>query len=132
MNYSSISEAAAKFNMPQSTLRYYEKKGLLPFIKRDEVGRRLFSDHQMALFEIVLCLKNTNMPISSIKQYMDWVIEGDTTVEKRLEMMMQHKKTVLDEISLMTESLKGIDFKIERYTKQIQERKQDEMRKEEL
>jgi DNA-binding transcriptional MerR regulator len=126
MNYSSISEAAAKFNMPQSTLRYYEKKGLLPFIQRDEVGRRLFSDHQMALFEIVLCLKNTNMPISSIKQYMDWVIEGDTTIEKRLEIMMQHKQTVLDEISLMTESLKGIDFKIERYTKQIQERKQDE------
>lgn len=126
MNYSSIGEAAAKFNIPQSTLRYYEKKGLLPFIQRDEVGRRLFSDHQMALFEIVLCLKNTNMPISSIKQYMDWVIEGDTTVEKRLEMMMQHKQTVQDEISLMTESLKGIDFKIERYTKQIQEIKQDE------
>ncbi|MDN3015700.1 MerR family transcriptional regulator [Paenibacillus sp. BSR1-1] len=126
MNYCSISEAAAKFNLPQSTLRYYEKKGLLPFIQRDEADRRLFSDYQMALFEIVLCLKNTNMPISSIKQYMDWVIEGDPTVEKRLEMMMQHKQTVLNEISLMTESLKGIDFKIERYTKQIQERKQDE------
>jgi DNA-binding transcriptional MerR regulator len=125
MNYYSISEAAAKFNMPQSTLRYYEKKGLLPLIERDEAGNRLFSEDQMALFEIVMCLKNTHMPISSIKQYIDWVVEGDTTVEERLDMMKQHKQTVLSEISLMTESLKGIDFKIERYTKQIQERKQD-------
>ncbi|MEH7399883.1 MerR family DNA-binding transcriptional regulator [Gottfriedia acidiceleris] len=29
MKYCSISEAAAKFNITESTLRYYEKKGLL-------------------------------------------------------------------------------------------------------
>jgi len=121
MNYYSISEAAAKFNMPQSTLRYYEKKGLLPLIQRDDVGRRLFSEDQIALFEIVLCLKNTDMPISGIKQYIDWVVEGDNTIEQRLEMMKNHKQVVLSEISLMMESLKGIDFKIDRYTKQIQE-----------
>ncbi|WP_280513076.1 MerR family transcriptional regulator [Heyndrickxia shackletonii] len=107
-------------------MRYYEKQGLLPLIQRDEAGRRLFSEDQIALFETVLCLKNTNMPISSIKQYIDWVIEGDSTIELRLEMMKNHKRAVLEEISLMRESIKGIDFKIERYTKQIQERKQDE------
>ncbi|MBD2872380.1 MerR family transcriptional regulator [Paenibacillus sp. IB182493] len=53
--------------------RYYEKKGLLPLIERDEAGRRLFSEDQMALLETVICLKNTHMPISGIKQYMDWV-----------------------------------------------------------
>lgn len=72
MKYCSISEASAKFNIPESTLRYYEKKGLLPLIERDEAGRRLFSEDQMALLETVICLKNTHMPISSIKQYMDW------------------------------------------------------------
>ncbi|WP_245624999.1 MerR family DNA-binding transcriptional regulator [Paenibacillus stellifer] len=49
MKYCSISEASAKFSIPESTLRYYEKKGLLPLIERDEAGRRLFSEHQMAL-----------------------------------------------------------------------------------
>ncbi|WEG11035.1 MerR family transcriptional regulator [Pullulanibacillus sp. KACC 23026] len=116
-----IGEAAAKFNLPQSTLRYYEKKGLLPLIKRDESGNRLFSEDQIALFETVMCLKSTHMPISSIKKYIDWVVEGETTVEKRLEMMNQHKQDVLAEIALMTDSLKGIDYKIERYTKQMQE-----------
>jgi DNA-binding transcriptional MerR regulator len=126
MKYYSIGEVAVTFKIPQSTIRYYEKKGLLPLIQRDETGRRLFSEDHIALFEIVLCLKNTNMPISSIKQYIDWVVEGDSTIELRLEMMKNHKRDVLEEISLMMESVKGIDFKIERYTKQIQERKQDE------
>ncbi|MEH7454981.1 MerR family transcriptional regulator [Gottfriedia acidiceleris] len=117
MKFCSISEAAAKFNITESTLRY-EKKGLLPLIERDKAGRRLFSENQISLLETVICLKNTHMPISSIKQYIDWVIEGDNTVELRLEMMRNHKQAVLEEISLMTNSLERIDFKINRYTNQ--------------
>jgi DNA-binding transcriptional MerR regulator len=125
MNYYSISEAAVKFNIPESTLRYYEKKGLLPLIERDEAGRRLFSEDQIALLETVICLKSTHMPISGIKQYIDWVVEGDNTIDLRLEMMKNHKAAVIDEISLMTESLKGVDEKIIRYTKRTQERKEN-------
>lgn len=126
MKYLSISEASAKLNIPESTLRYYEKKGLLPLIERDDAGRRLFSENQMVLLETVVCLKNTHMPISQIKQYMDWIIEGNRTLETRLDMMQKHKQAVLEEISIMQESLKGIDFKITRYTHQIQERNQNE------
>ncbi len=121
MKYCSISEVSAKFNIPESTLRYYEKKGLLPRIERDENGRRLFSEVQMALLQTVICLKNTRMPIKEIKQYMDWIQEGDATIERRLEMMTKHKQNVLDEISLMTDSLQGIDEKIKRYTNRIRE-----------
>jgi DNA-binding transcriptional MerR regulator len=125
MKYLSISEASAQLNIPDSTLRFYEKKGLLPMIERDDAGRRLFSEDQMALLETLVCLKNTHMPISQIKQYMDWIIEGNRTLEARLEMMQNHKQAVLDEISLMQESLKGIDFKINRYAHQIQERNEE-------
>ncbi|WP_373456919.1 MerR family transcriptional regulator [Paenibacillus sp. MDMC362] len=90
-------------------------------MERDEAGRRLFSEVQMALLQTVICLKNTRMPIREIKQYMDWIQEGDTTIERRLEMMTKHKQNVLDEISLMTDSLQGIDEKIKRYTDRIKE-----------
>ncbi|MDQ0496486.1 hypothetical protein QOZ95_004676 [Paenibacillus brasilensis] len=65
------------------------------------------------------------MSISNIKQYIDWIVEGDNTLQPQLEMMKFHKQAVLDEISLMTESLKGIDFKITRYTNRIQESNKD-------
>ncbi|MBB6634124.1 MerR family transcriptional regulator [Cohnella thailandensis] len=125
MKYVTIGEAAARWNIPESTIRYYEKKGLLPFIERDEAGRRLFSERQMALFEIILCLKNTQMPIGDIKQYMDWVAQGDDTVDLRLEMMKKHKQAVQAHIDSMTESLAGIDVKIDRYTNQINQREEE-------
>ncbi|GJM79620.1 hypothetical protein HMSSN139_21160 [Paenibacillus sp. HMSSN-139] len=119
MKYYSIGEASATYDIPESTLRYYEKKGLLPFIERDEAGRRLFSERQLALLQIVICLKNTNMPISGIRQYMEWVVEGDTSIQNRLDMLVKHKQKVADEIALMNEHLLGIDDKIERYQKQL-------------
>ncbi|WNQ10785.1 MerR family transcriptional regulator [Paenibacillus aurantius] len=121
MKYYSIGEASAKYNIPESTLRYYEKKGMLPLIERDDAGRRLFSERQMALVEAIICLKNTHMPISSIRQYMEWIVEGEATIESRLDMMKKHKQRVLDEIALLTEYLPGIDAKIDRYIKQIEE-----------
>ncbi|MDI4649760.1 MerR family transcriptional regulator [Cohnella hashimotonis] len=123
MKYRSISEVSAELDIPDSTIRYYEKKGLLPLVERDPAGRRMFSEDQMTLLGTVMCLKNTHMPISSIKQYVDWIVEGERTLERRLEMMNLHKQAVLEEIALMTESLKGIDYKIERYTKQLQEKR---------
>ncbi|NBD24779.1 MerR family transcriptional regulator [Paenibacillus glycinis] len=124
MKYYSIGEASARLNVPESTLRYYEKKGLLPHLARDEAGRRLFSEDHLTLLGIVIYLKNTHMPISVIKQYVDWVGEGDRTIEQRLDMMKKHKQAVLAEIALMTESLKGIDKKIARYTNRTQHRAQ--------
>ena len=67
-------------------------------------------------------LKSTHMPIRGIKQYMDWVVEEDSTVDLRLEMIRNQKDKVLDAISLMTESLKRIDEKIVRYTNRTKER----------
>ncbi|WP_342563827.1 MerR family transcriptional regulator [Paenibacillus sp. FSL R7-0345] len=92
----SIGEAAAALRIPESTLRYYEKQGLLPLIERDGAGRRLFSEHQMELLETILRLKHTHMPIQDIRQYIAWVIEGESTTELRLEMMTRHKQAVPD------------------------------------
>lgn len=48
MNYYSIGEAATRLGIPESTIRYYEKKGLLPRMERDEAGRRIFTEDYLA------------------------------------------------------------------------------------
>ncbi|WP_379547003.1 MerR family DNA-binding transcriptional regulator [Oceanobacillus sojae] len=37
-----IKKASEKVEVPVSTIRYYDNEGLLPFIKRDENGYRMF------------------------------------------------------------------------------------------
>lgn len=46
MNYT-VGETAKMMNLPTSTLRYYDKIGLLPFVKRTESGIRMFQDEDM-------------------------------------------------------------------------------------
>ncbi|MDO3410565.1 MerR family transcriptional regulator [Saccharibacillus sp. CPCC 101409] len=120
MNYFSISEAAAQFGVPESTLRYYEKKGLIPLLERDEAGRRMFSEFHMILLKVVMNLKRTNMPLGSIRQYVNWVVEGDGTTRQRLDMMLKHRQNVLYEISVMHEALDGINIKIATYEERVQ------------
>ena len=35
---------------------------------------------------MIECLKDTGMPLKGIKQYIDWFIEGNSTLPQRLEM----------------------------------------------
>ena len=43
MEQYTIKDAARIMNVPASTIRYYDKEGLLPFIERQESGCRVFS-----------------------------------------------------------------------------------------
>ncbi|OWA33478.1 MerR family transcriptional regulator [Saccharibacillus sp. O16] len=115
----SIGEAAAHLGLPESTLRYYEKKGLLPHLPRDEGGRRVFTEFHMTLLQVISNLKRTHMPLGSIRQYVEWVVEGEHTTPLRLDMMLRHRQNVLDEITAMHEALDGIQIKINRYEDRV-------------
>ena len=47
-----VGEMAKKLHMAPSTLRYYDKEGLLPFVERSESGNRMFKDSDMEWLEI--------------------------------------------------------------------------------
>ena len=66
MNYS-IGEVSRMFGLPQSTLRYYDKEGLLPFVERSSGGIRLFKDSDFEWLSMIECMKQTGMPIKEIK-----------------------------------------------------------------
>ena len=39
-----VGEMAQKLGVPASTLRYYDKEGLLPFVERSSGGIRMFRE----------------------------------------------------------------------------------------
>ena len=64
-----IGQAAEMTGLSVSTLRYYEKEGLLPFVERTGGGRRVFSDEDFRWLSIIECLKGAGVPIREIRQY---------------------------------------------------------------
>jgi DNA-binding transcriptional MerR regulator len=110
MSYT-ISEIAGKLGLTASTLRYYDKEGLLPFIDRSPSGIRLFSDEDLASLKMVECLKATSMPVKDIKQFIDWCADGDDTLQKRRDMFYARKKVVEAQIEALQKTLDTINYK---------------------
>ena len=109
--YYSIGEVANKLNIPTSTLRYYDREGLLSNVKRSNGGIRVFSDLELAALSMVECLKATGMQIKEIKQFLDWCSEGDSTLEKRRDMYLQRKEVVKKQMEELQNTMDVIEYK---------------------
>ena len=106
-----IGEISKKTGLSISTLRYYDKHGLLQNIGRSNGGIRKFDDKDLEALRIILCLKTSGMKISEIKQFLDWCNEGDATINKRLNMFYEQEKNINKQIDILNKSLKLIKFK---------------------
>jgi DNA-binding transcriptional MerR regulator len=115
----SIGQAAKKNNLSISQLRYYDNQGLLPFLKRTPKGDRIFDEDALKFLEIILCLKETGMPIKEIKQFVDWSMDGPTNTPQRLSMIKQHETNVIRKMRETEEHLKKIQVKITRLEKEL-------------
>ena len=117
MSYT-ISEAAEKTGLPPSTIRYYDKEGLLPNIKRKN-GIRVFEDMDLRLMGLLTCLKNTGMPIKRIRDYVELTSKGDDTLQERYEIIKAQRQFVLDQIEQLQYFLEELDFKDWYYNKAL-------------
>lgn len=110
MTYS-ISETAELIGVAASTLRFYEKKGLLPFIERTSGGIRRFSETDLEWLRIIECLKTTGMSLSDIKEYIDLAIEGDSTLKERYELIQHQRESVEKQIEDLIEMRDTLAYK---------------------
>ena len=118
MSYT-IKEFAEKIGVTVSTLRYYDKEGLLPFIDKKDNGTRVFKDEDFEGLSIISCMKKSGVPIKDIKKYMDLCQEGDNTLRERMEIFLERKETVQKQIEELNSVMKTIDYKLWYYKEAI-------------
>lgn len=106
-----VGEMAKKLDLAASTLRYYDKEGLLPFIERSGGGVRMFKDEDLPWLNIIGCLKKTGMPIKDIKNFVDFCMEGDSKIDERLSIIKSQRDTVKKQMEEMQEMLDVLNYK---------------------
>ncbi|BCA86020.1 transcriptional regulator [Enterococcus saigonensis] len=109
-NYS-IGEIAQKYQLSVATLRYYDEKGLLPFVKRNEYGQRIFTADDLGYLEVIACLKKSAIPLKDIKVFMQWCIQGDSTLPKRYEFMVSQEEILEQKINVLQANLEFLRWK---------------------
>ena len=119
-----IGQVAEMFDLPISTLRYYDKQGLFPRMQRVS-GIRRFSETEIEALRVIECLKKAGMEIKDIRQFMDWCVEGAATYPKRKALLEEQKAHVEAEIERMNRTLDMLKYKCWYYTQAIKDGSED-------
>ena len=106
-----IGEAAAYLGITPSTLRYYEKEGLLPFVKRTQGGKRVFTKDDFEWLLIIGCLKKTGLSIKHIREFVDLTKKGDATITERKDIFYKQREAVEKQIAELEANRAVLDYK---------------------
>lgn len=115
-----VKMVAEKTNLSPHVLRYYEKEGLLPHIKRSGSGIRHYSEADLEWINLICCLKNTGMSIRQIRDFVNLSLQGPQTLKLRCDMLLAHKREVEEHINELNRHLVKVSKKIKHYTKQYE------------
>ncbi len=102
-----VGEMAKILHVAPSTLRYYDKEGLLPFVERSSGGIRLFKDSDFEWLSMIECIKQTGMPMT----FIDLCMAGDSTISERLNLIRRQQKAVLTQMAQFQSTLDMLDYK---------------------
>lgn len=122
-----IGEVSEMFNLPVSTLRYYDKEGLLPDLQRVS-GMRRFSDKTVETLQVIECLKKSGMEIKDIKEFMKWCSRGSETYPKRYEMFLRQREEAEKEIKKLEKVLDMIKYKLWYYEQAMADGNEERVR----
>ena len=106
-----VGEMAKCLGVPSSTLRYYDKEGLLPFVERSSNGIRVFQEKDYEWLQIISCLKKTGMSLKDIRKYISLAMEGDGTIDERLELFKNQRKALEAQMAELQCAMDVLNFK---------------------
>lgn len=110
-----IAEISKKFGLTQDTLRYYERIGLIPAIKRNSSGFRDYDEMDCRRIEFVICMRTAGLPIEVLIEYMRLYMEGDSTIPARKDILIQQRNELSARIAEMQKTKERLDLKIANY-----------------
>ena len=106
-----MKQACEKTGLSYETLKFYCNQGLVPNVKRDAQNRRVFDDRDIAWINSLSCLKNCNMGIGEMKEYLALCLEGEGSILERKVILEVKQKALLEEKKRIEEAIAYIDWK---------------------
>ncbi len=117
----SAKEAAEITGLSTATLRYYEREKLIPQITRTYQKYRQYTDTDIEWIKMIQCMRMANIPIRSIKQYVELLIQGGKTLKQRYDMVQGHIKDIENQMTNLQNALNLTQKKLVFYRELIKE-----------
>ncbi|MEK4510911.1 MerR family transcriptional regulator [Paenibacillus sp. FSL K6-2524] len=122
-----VKEVAKLLDLSEHTIRYYTDKGLVPTLQRDNNNNRLFDEESVNWLTGVKYLKQCGMSVKAIKNYVDLCLSGDSTVQERYQIILEHKATALAQLEEAKLKAKYMEDKANHYLDILNHKIPDDM-----
>ncbi len=106
-----VGEMAKLLGVTASTLRYYDKEGLLPFVERSLGGIRMFQESDIEWLQVIGCMKKAGMSIKDIRKYIEMALQGDDTIDLRLSMFQHQREVLKQQMEELQHTMEMVDYK---------------------
>ena len=106
-----MKETCEKTGLTYETLKFYCNQGLVPNVKRDKQNHRIFDDRDVAWINSLNCLKNCNMGIAEMKEYIALCLQGEKSIPERKIILETKRKALETERKRIEDAIAYIDWK---------------------
>lgn len=110
-----IREVSEMFQLPASTLRYYEDQRILTNIKRTDSGQRIYEDCHINRLKTICCFKNAGMTISQLQEFFTYESEEEQHIDSILNLLNTHKDNITEQITTLQNSYAHLLRKLHYY-----------------
>lgn len=104
-------EVCEEVGISYETLKFYCNEVLVPNVKRDKNNYRIFDEKNIAWLKGLQCLKKCGMSIKDMKLYMNYCMEGPSTIPERKEMLNKLNESLVKRINDLNECIDFIENK---------------------
>jgi len=116
----SIGEVSEMFDLPVTTIRYYDNEGFFPRLRRNG-EYRLFTHREIKALHTSQCLKASGMMLKDIRDFMELCAEGPSTYEQRKQLLEDRRESVEEKLRQLQATLDFLKFECWYYEIAIKE-----------
>jgi DNA-binding transcriptional MerR regulator len=99
------------------TIRWYEAQRLIPGVRRDPQGRRVYNEQHVEWLALLERLRRSGMSIKDLRDYASMVRKGAASLRERQQFLRTHRRLIEQRIADLAAALEVVDGKIEFYAK---------------
>ena len=114
-NYT-IREISEMFELPSSTLRYYESEGLLPEVPKSSSGQRIYSDEHVERLKCINCFKRTGMTIPQLRKFFIYEADEAAHIDKIISLLKDQEQIVNEKLIQLQKDSAHVHHKVEYYS----------------
>lgn len=115
-----IIEVEKKTGVSSHTLRFWAKKGLFPFVEKDDNQVKYFSERDVEWVRWINWFRKSQMDIPTIKHYINLANKGDETAQERRDIIARQREIVADNIDELKAVLETLNYKIGVYDEMLE------------